>query len=106
MILISSAAGLKGQPFLAPYVASKHGMVGVMRTLANELASHSIRVNSVHPTGVDTPMLVGLGGPDRAHRGEPRRRPHVPQLAAGRRDGTRATSATPCSSSPLTSPAS
>ena len=62
IILISSAAGLKGQPFLAPYVASKHGIVGVMRTLANELASRSIRVNSVHPTGVDTPMLVGLGG--------------------------------------------
>jgi SDR family mycofactocin-dependent oxidoreductase len=62
LILISSVAGLKGQPFLAPYVASKHGMVGVMRMLANELASGGIRVNSVHPTGVDTPMLVGLAG--------------------------------------------
>jgi SDR family mycofactocin-dependent oxidoreductase len=62
MILISSVAGLKGQPFLAPYVASKHGMVGIMRMLANELASQHIRVNSIHPTGVDTPMLVGLGG--------------------------------------------
>ena len=62
MILISSTAGLKGQPFLAPYVASKHGMVGVMRTLSNELASRNIRVNSVHPTGVNTPMLVGLSG--------------------------------------------
>ncbi len=62
IILISSTAGLKGQPFFAPYVASKHGMVGVMRVLANELAAHSIRVNSIHPTGVDTPMLVGLSG--------------------------------------------
>jgi SDR family mycofactocin-dependent oxidoreductase len=62
VVLISSVAGLKGQPFLAPYVASKHGMVGVMRTLANELAAQGIRVNSVHPTGVDTPMLVGLSG--------------------------------------------
>jgi SDR family mycofactocin-dependent oxidoreductase len=62
IILISSTAGLKGQPFFAPYVASKHGMVGVMRVLANELASQSIRVNSIHPTGVDTPMLVGLDG--------------------------------------------
>ena len=62
IILISSTAGLKGQPFLAPYVVSKHGMVGVMRVLANELAGRSIRVNSIHPTGVDTPMLVGLGG--------------------------------------------
>jgi SDR family mycofactocin-dependent oxidoreductase len=62
LILISSVAGLKGQPFLAPYVASKHGMVGVMRTLANELAARSIRVNTIHPTGVDTPMLVGMTG--------------------------------------------
>jgi SDR family mycofactocin-dependent oxidoreductase len=62
IILISSVAGLKGQPFLAPYVASKHGLVGIMRVLANELAAHRIRANSIHPTGVDTPMLVGLGG--------------------------------------------
>ncbi len=62
MILVSSTAGLKGQPFLTPYVASKHGMVGIMRSLANELASRHIRVNSLHPTGVDTPMLNGMTG--------------------------------------------
>jgi SDR family mycofactocin-dependent oxidoreductase len=62
LILISSVAGLKGQPFLAPYVASKHGMVGIMRTLANELAAKRVRVNTIHPTGVDTPMLVGMSG--------------------------------------------
>ena len=62
IIIISSVAGLKGQPFLAPYVASKHGTVGIMRMLANELASARVRVNSIHPTGVDTPMLVGLSG--------------------------------------------
>lgn len=62
MILISSTAGLKGQPFLTPYVASKHGLVGIMRSLANELASRHIRVNSLHPTGVDTPMLAGMVG--------------------------------------------
>ena len=61
MVLISSTAGLKGQPFFAPYVASKHGVVGIMRVLANELASARIRVNTVHPTGVDTPMLAGMG---------------------------------------------
>ena len=61
MVLISSTAGLKGQPFFAPYVASKHGVVGIMRVLANELASAKIRVNTVHPTGVDTPMLAGMG---------------------------------------------
>jgi len=45
-------------------VAAKHGMVGIARTMANELARHSIRVNTVHPTGVDTPMGSGLGGID------------------------------------------
>jgi SDR family mycofactocin-dependent oxidoreductase len=62
MILISSTAGLKGQPFLTAYVASKHGLVGIMRSLANELASRHVRVNSLHPTGVDTPMLNAMSG--------------------------------------------
>jgi SDR family mycofactocin-dependent oxidoreductase len=62
VICTSSAAGIKGMPFLAPYVAAKHGVVGVARSLANELASRHIRVNTVHPTGVDTPMGTGLGG--------------------------------------------
>ena len=43
-------------------MAAKHGVVGIARTMANELARHSIRVNTVHPTGVDTPMGNGLGG--------------------------------------------
>lgn len=59
LILISSVAGLKGQPFLAPYVAAKHGVVGLMRMLGNELARHMIRVNSIHPTGVETPLAAG-----------------------------------------------
>ena len=62
IICTSSTAGIKGLPYLAPYVAAKHGVVGISRTMANELARHSIRVNTVHPTGVDTPMGTGLGG--------------------------------------------
>jgi len=62
IICTSSTAGIKGLPYLAPYVAAKHGVVGIARTMANELARHSIRVNTVHPTGVDTPMGTGLGG--------------------------------------------
>jgi SDR family mycofactocin-dependent oxidoreductase len=62
IICTSSTAGIKGLPFLAPYVAAKHGVVGISRTKANELAKHRIRVNTVHPTGVDTPMGTGLGG--------------------------------------------
>lgn len=40
------------------YVASKHGLMGLMRSYANNLAPHSIRVNIVHPTGVGTPMIL------------------------------------------------
>ena len=62
IVLTSSGAGIKGAPFLAPYVASKFGVTGIAKTMANELAKHNIRVNTVHPTGVDTPMGTGLGG--------------------------------------------
>ena len=61
IIMTSSAAGLKGLPFLSAYVAAKHGVVGLMRAYATELAEYNVRVNSVHPTGVDTPMGT-LGG--------------------------------------------
>ena len=64
MIATSSTAGIKGLPFLGPYSASKHGVVGIARSLANELAGHRIRVNTVHPTGVATRMLEGMGGLD------------------------------------------
>ena len=62
IVITSSTSGIKGQPWLAPYVAAKHGIVGVMRSLANELAEHNIRVNTIHPAGVDTPLVAGLGG--------------------------------------------
>ncbi|MEB3031291.1 mycofactocin-coupled SDR family oxidoreductase [[Mycobacterium] nativiensis] len=62
IVFTSSTAGLKGfggmQGGGLGYAASKHGIVGLMRTLANALAPHSIRVNSVHPTGVNTMMAV------------------------------------------------
>ena len=57
IVLTSSTAGLKGTPNVLAYTASKHAVVGIMRTLSNELAPHSIRVNSVHPTSVNTPMI-------------------------------------------------
>jgi len=60
LILVSSTSGLKGLPFMTHYAASKHGVVGIMRALANELGPKGIRVNSLHPTGVPTPMLAGM----------------------------------------------
>ena len=44
--------------------AAKHGVVGLAKSMANELARHNIRVNTVHPTGVNTPMGTGLGALD------------------------------------------
>ncbi|SEG81403.1 SDR family mycofactocin-dependent oxidoreductase [Thermomonospora echinospora] len=58
IVLTSSVGGLKAHPHVGNYVSAKHGIVGLMRTLAVELAQHRIRVNSVHPTQVNTPMLM------------------------------------------------
>jgi (+)-trans-carveol dehydrogenase len=57
IICISSTAGLKGMANLAHYVAAKHGVLGLVKTLAIELAPHNINVNAVCPTSVDTAML-------------------------------------------------
>src|SRR6202035_356069 len=59
IILISSAAGAKMQPFMVHYTASKHAVTGMARAFAAELGKHSIRVNSVHPGAVNTPMGSG-----------------------------------------------
>ncbi len=56
IILISSAAGAKMQPFMVHYTASKHAVTGLARAFAAELGKHKIRVNSVHPGPVNTPM--------------------------------------------------
>ncbi|MBF4480237.1 (+)-trans-carveol dehydrogenase [Rhodococcus rhodochrous J3] len=58
IVLISSIAGLKGLPNNAHYAAAKHGVLGIMRSLANELGPEGIRVNAVLPTNVDTRMLL------------------------------------------------
>ena len=61
IMFTSSIGGLKGIQHVAHYVAAKHGIVGLMRTLANELGPHSIRVNTIHPTNVDTIMIQNPG---------------------------------------------
>jgi (+)-trans-carveol dehydrogenase len=57
IVITSSITGLKGFTWQAHYAAAKHGVVGLMRVLAMELAEHNIRVNTVHPTSVLTRML-------------------------------------------------
>jgi SDR family mycofactocin-dependent oxidoreductase len=70
IICVSSTAGLKGMANLAHYVAAKHGVLGLVKTLAIELAQYNINVNAICPTSVDTAMLsnqalydVFAGGP-------------------------------------------
>jgi SDR family mycofactocin-dependent oxidoreductase len=58
IVITSSVGGLKAHPGIGNYVSGKHGVVGLMRTLAVELGPFSIRVNSLHPTQVATPMLL------------------------------------------------
>jgi len=57
IILTSSIAGLTGTANIGAYTSAKHGVTGLMRTLAVELAPHSIRCNSVHPGLINTDMV-------------------------------------------------
>jgi SDR family mycofactocin-dependent oxidoreductase len=61
ILFTSSIGGHKGIQHVGHYVAAKHGIVGLMRTLANELGPHKIRVNTIHPTNVDTTMIQNPG---------------------------------------------
>jgi SDR family mycofactocin-dependent oxidoreductase len=57
IVIVSSSAGLKATPGNGHYSASKHGLTGLTNSLAIELAEYGIRVNSIHPYSIDTPMV-------------------------------------------------
>jgi NAD(P)-dependent dehydrogenase (short-subunit alcohol dehydrogenase family) len=57
LVFIASVAGLKGAAYAAPYAASKHGLIGLMRSLAVEFATSNMTVNAICPAFVDTPMV-------------------------------------------------
>ena len=58
IVFVASTAGLKGYPYVAAYVAAKHGVVGLARALSVELASTGVTVNAVCPGFTDTPLLT------------------------------------------------
>ena len=91
----SSMAGLRGMGRLSHYAASKWGLTGLTKSWAIELAPHGIRVVSIHPTGVDTPlndglaMLEGKTTQEIAERSAGNLQPGAVDRGAGRRRGGR-----------------
>jgi (+)-trans-carveol dehydrogenase len=61
IVLTSSVGGMRAMPNMSHYVSAKHGVIGLMRSLAVELGQYDIRVNSVLPTNVNTPMFMNEG---------------------------------------------
>ncbi len=62
VVVLSSIAGVIGTPMLAPYAASKHAVMGLVRTAAREAAGHGVRINAVCPAPVDSAMMRRIDG--------------------------------------------
>jgi 3-oxoacyl-[acyl-carrier protein] reductase len=60
IVNVASVAGKEGNPKLGPYSASKAGVIGVTKSLAKEVADTGIRINSIAPAVIDTPLLDGV----------------------------------------------
>ena len=64
IVNVASNAGLMGQAYTTAYCASKHGLIGMSKSLAMEFIKHDVRINVVAPAGTQTPMNVGIAMPE------------------------------------------
>ena len=65
IILASSIAGLRATPGLSAYSSAKYALRGLCQTTAAELGQYGIRVNTIHPCGVNTPMFLATWSPEK-----------------------------------------
>ena len=86
IIFIASTAGLKGYPYVAAYVAAKHGVVGLARALAAETAKDGVTVNAVCPGYTETPLLEQAIAALRSRPGAAKPRRATPSRQAIRKD--------------------
>jgi NAD(P)-dependent dehydrogenase (short-subunit alcohol dehydrogenase family) len=89
IVVTASTGGVQGAPMVAPYVASKHAVIGLVKSAALEGARYNIRVNAVAPAPIDTPMMAhiasGLGRGD-SDRARTRTLSHIPMRRYGGAD--------------------
>lgn len=84
IVMTSSVAGLRGAPGLCPYVASKHALVGLMRSLASELGPKGIRVNTLNPGPVDNRMMRSIEEQSKPGQGEVVKQAFTTRIPMGR----------------------
>lgn len=68
IVLTSSIAGLRGTPGVSVYATSKFAIRGLALTAAGEFGPHNIRVNTIHPSGLNTPMFHDTWGPEKVEQ--------------------------------------
>lgn len=84
IVITSSVAGVIGSPGLGPYVASKHAVIGLMRTAASELAPLGIRVNTVNPGPIENRMMRSIEGQAAPDHGDVVKAGFTKQIPLGR----------------------
>jgi NAD(P)-dependent dehydrogenase (short-subunit alcohol dehydrogenase family) len=83
IVVTASTASIRATPNMSAYIASKHAVLGLMRAAAIDGAAKGIRVNSVNPATIETPMVAELAARVRLGGGEHRQAPHIPMGRTG-----------------------